>query len=202
MRSRRTLLLPVPLLAALALAAACNADPVHTTAVNALGPEVAGFPTGEFHRAGQPCLLCHGGEGPASSQFVVAGTVFFGPASTSPPVGVGNVNVTLEDDTQSQFTVQTNCVGNFVVRPGDWPGHPQFPMLVTISGMPQTQQLTLSMKSHIGRAGSCADCHQYPTDQNYFMTPGLIYMSAMDDPSYQGDQTCAVSPIPAGYGAP
>lgn len=199
---RRRLLLPVPLLAAAALAAACNTDPVHTTAVNALGPEVAGIPKGEFHRAGQPCLLCHGGDGPASSQFVVAGTVFFGPANTSPPVGVGNVNVTLEDDTQSQFTVQTNCVGNFVVRPGDWPGHPQFPMLVTISGQPQTQQLVLSMKSHVGRAGSCADCHQYPTDQNYFMTPGLIYMQAQDDPKYQGDQTCAVSPIPPGFGGP
>ena len=67
----------------LATLAACDTDPVHSSAVDALGPEVAGVPKGPYHRAGQPCVTCHGGEGPASQQFVMAGTVFFGPGNTS-----------------------------------------------------------------------------------------------------------------------
>jgi cytochrome c553 len=198
----RGLALPLAVLAAAAVAAACNTDPVHTNAVNALGPEVAGIPKGEFHRAGQPCATCHGDEGPANTTFSVAGTVFFGPANTSAPVGVGNATVTLEDDTQSRFTVSTNCVGNFFVQPGDWPGHPQFPVLVTISGQPEGSTLTLSMQSHIGRAASCAECHQYPTTDNYFQTPGLVRLSPTDDPNYKGDQTCPVNPVPPGFGGP
>jgi cytochrome c553 len=189
-------------LAAAAVAAACNADPVHTNAVNALGPEVAGIPKGQYHRAGQPCATCHGDEGPANVTFTIAGTVFFGPANNSPPVGVGNATVTLLDDSGSKFTATTNCVGNFFVHPGDWPGHPQFPVLVTVSGQPEGQTLTLSMQSHIGRAASCAECHQYPTTDNYFQTPGLIRMSQTDDPKYQGDQTCPVNPVPPGFGGP
>jgi len=184
------------------VAAACNSDPVHTDAVNALGPEVQGIPKGEYHRSGQACVTCHGSEGPASTQFTVAGTVFYGPANNGVPVGVGNATVTLEDDSQSQFTVTTNCVGNFFVKPGDWPGHPLFPLLVTIGGKPEATQITQSMISHVGRDGSCADCHQYPTDQNYYQTPGIVHLVGTDDPNYQGDQTCPVNPVPPGYGGP
>lgn len=121
------------------LAAACNVDPVHTAAVKALGPEVAGIPQGQYHRAGQPCLTCHGGEGPAKTVFSMGGTVFYGPAAGSNnPVGVGNATVALEDDSQAQFQTTTNCVGNFYVLPTDWPGHPAYPVLVTIAGTPET----------------------------------------------------------------
>lgn len=203
---RHPLLSTLVLLAAVAVAS-CNEDPIHTAAVNALGPEVAGIPKGEYHRAGQPCVTCHGSEGPASTQFTVGGTIFFGPGSTDPPVGVANVTVTLEDDSQSQYTATTNCVGNFYIKPGDWPGHPQFPMAVTIQGQPQTALITQSMNSHVGRDGSCADCHQYPTSSNYFETPGIVHLVGADDPSYMGGltatgQACPVSPIPPGYGAP
>lgn len=187
-----------------ALASSCDLNPVHTDAVNALGPEVAGIPTGEYHRAGQPCLTCHGGEGPAKAQFTVAGTVFYGPANnTASPIGVGGAVVTLEDDTTVQFSVTTDCVGNFYLRPGDWPsaGGPYFPLLVTISGTVGTFS-EQSMQSHIGRTGSCADCHQYITTQNYFQTPGLVHLYAADNPSFQGtDPNCPVDPVPPGYGA-
>lgn len=192
-------------------AASCNTDPVHTDAVNALGPEVAGVPKGPYHRAGQPCLTCHGGEGPAKQQFTVAGTIFYGPANTSPPIGVGDAIVTLEDDLGSTYSVTTNCVGNFFIQPGDWPGGgPAFPLLVTVSGTvpvptngaeTPTQEIP-SMLSHIGRTGSCADCHQYVTQDNYYMTPGLVNLTrTVDDPNYQGsDPNCPVNPVPAGYG--
>ncbi len=196
----RMLLLLLP---AVALVAACDEDPVHTAAVNALGPEVAGIPKGEYHRAGQPCVTCHGGEGPAKEVFTMGGTVFYGPAAGSNvPVGVGNATVYLEDDSQSQFQVVTNCVGNFYIQPGDWPGHPQFPVTVTVQGAPENTNLQVSMQSHIGRDGSCADCHQYPTTLNYFQTPGLIHLSPADDPNFQGtDPNCPVDPVPPGFGA-
>jgi hypothetical protein len=190
------LVLPV-----VAVAAACDTDPVHTAAVDALGPEVAGIPKGEYHRAGQPCVTCHGTEGPAHEQFTVGGTVFFGPANSIPPIGVGNATVLLEDDTQSQFSVITNCVGNFYIQPGDWPGHPAFPMLVTVQGAPEGMNIVVSMQSHVGRDGSCADCHQYPTQLNYFQTPGIVHLSGTDDPNFQGtDPNCPVNPVPPGYG--
>jgi hypothetical protein len=194
--------LALVLLPLAAVAAACDADPVHTAAVSALGPEVAGIPKGEYHRAGQPCVTCHGGEGPASTQFSIAGTIFYGPANgNTPPIGVGDATVVLEDDTQSQFQVITDCVGNFFIKPGDWPGHPQFPVLVTVQGQPENTNLEVSMQSHIGRDGSCADCHQYPTQLNYFQTPGLIHLSPADDPNFQGtDPNCPVNPVPAGFG--
>ena len=131
-------------------------DPVHDAAVNALGPEVAGIPKGEYHRAGQPCVTCHGGEGPASTQFAVAGTVFYGPPTTNtPPIGVGNATVYLEDDSQSQFQVVTNCVGNFWIKPSDWT--PQFPLTVTRRRPARgADARRSSMQSHIGRDGSCA----------------------------------------------
>jgi hypothetical protein len=190
-----------------AFAASCDADPVHTAAVNALGPEIGGIPKGEYHRAGQPCLICHGGEGPASTEFTVGGTIFYGPAAgTNAPIGVGDVSVTLEDDSKSQFTVTTNCVGNFYVKPSDWPGHPQYPMLVTIAGTVLGTYETQTMQSQIGRNGSCAGCHQYATTDNYFETPGLSYLFPTDNSAFTGtDPSCPVNPVPAelpGYSGP
>jgi cytochrome c553 len=197
-----TLPSPLPIaLATFAAIAACNMDPVHDQQVSALGGEAAGYPQGQYHRAGQPCVVCHGPEGPAKEQFSIAGTVFFGPAANNNnPVGVGNVTVEMEDDAQSRFSVVTNCVGNFWVKPSDW--SPQFPVLVSIAGQPEGTMLTRSMMSHIGRDPSCASCHQYPTNLNYYETPGLIRLSDTDDPKYQGDQTCSVNPVPAGFGNP
>ena len=54
----------------------CFVDPVHDEQVAALGPEPAGESPGPLHRPGQPCLVCHGGLGPAHQSFSVAGTVF------------------------------------------------------------------------------------------------------------------------------
>jgi hypothetical protein len=185
-------------LAALAAAFGCDADPIHTAEVQALGPEATGIPVGEYHRAGQDCSVCHGGEGPASTQFSIAGTVFFGPASAAPPVGVGNVTVYLQDNSTAMaraFT--TNCVGNFFATTGDY--NPQFPILVTIGGTPQAQYLQVSMQSQIGRDASCGGCHQYPASYD---SPGLIHLNAADDPTYMGDPSCPVPTTPPNVRAP
>jgi hypothetical protein len=188
----------VPALFALAAAFGCDADPIHTAAVQALGPEATGIPVGQYHRAGQECSVCHGGEGPASTQFSIAGTVFYGPATAAPPVGVGNVTVYLEDNSMAAtHTFTTNCVGNFFATTGDY--SPQFPILLTIGGTPQAQYLQVSMQSQIGRDASCGGCHQYPASYD---SPGLIYLNAVDDPTYMGDPSCPVPTTPPNVRAP
>lgn len=200
--------LALPLLAmALAPVAACTFDPVHQSLVDQLGPEASGIPKGEFHRAGQPCVVCHGSEGPANEKFSVAGTIFYGPG-TNPNVngqlmGAGSVNVLIEDDNGQTIPITTNCVGNFWIKASDF--QPAFPLQVTIvgptpsgGGMPPQQ----SMHSQIGREPSCGMCHQvqsFPTQpgaiSNYYSTPGVIYLTG-DDPNYKGDPaTCASSPV-------
>ena len=193
-----TVLAPMP---------ACEADPVHANLVSQLGPEASSIPKGEYHRAGQPCVLCHGDEGPASEKFSIAGTVFYGPGNTGIPlVGAGAVTVYLEDDNQTKFQVTTNCVGNFWIRPQDW--QPAFPVLVTVAGTPTGGNAgQQSMRSHIGREPSCGMCHQvqsYPTQPgavvNYYETPGVIYLAA-DDMTFKGDPMCPVQPpSPVGLG--
>jgi hypothetical protein len=174
---------------------ACETDPVHSAAVDALPPEAAGVPQGPYHRAGQPCLTCHGDEGPASQPFAVAGTVFFGPGTSSPLVGVGSALVLLEDDSQATFMTTTNCVGNFYIKPGEWPGHPQYPVIVRVVGQPQQTHIDVSMQSRIGRNGSCASCHQIPTPDDLWRTPGVIHLAPQDDPTFAGDPSCSVKPI-------
>ena len=182
------------LLLAVGVVAACTTDPVHQAEVDALGPEASNVPQGPNHRAGQPCVVCHGSEGPAKTQFSIAGTVFDGPGISSALVGVGGVTVSLEDDSQSRFQVTTNCVGNFWVNPSDW--NPQFPVLVAIAGGTTAQ----TMQSHIGREPSCGQCHQLQvgpgpgTPGTYFKSPGTIYLQRTDDPNFKGDPTCSVQP--------
>jgi hypothetical protein len=197
--------LTLPLvLVALAPVAACDMDPVHASLVSQLGPEAAGIPKGPFHRAGQPCVVCHGDDGPASEKFSIAGTVFYGPGTMTNGqlMGAGSVNVYIEDDqgaTAGPFT--TNCVGNFWVKASDY--QPLFPLLITISGpMANGAPTTRSMTTQIGREPSCGMCHQpqsYPNQpgaiSNYYQTPGVIYLTG-DDPNYKGDPaTCASSPV-------
>jgi hypothetical protein len=178
---------------ALLLLGGCNDDPVHASAVAALPAEVAGIAPGELHRAGQPCLTCHGGEGPASQRLVIGGSVFFGPGTNAAAVGTGGVQVLLEDDSQSRFVVTTNCAGNFFIKPEEWPGHPQFPILVRVVGSAGESIIDVAMQSHIGRSGSCADCHQLSTNENWFQTPGLIHLIPEDDPQL-GAPSCPANP--------
>src|SRR5512140_3650476 len=95
---------------AAAVAIGSCADPVHDLQVKALGGEAPNVPTGEYHRAGQPCTTCHGQYGPATSQFAIGGTVFHGPDKA---IGEEGVRIEMVDSTGSQRNATTNCVGNF-----------------------------------------------------------------------------------------
>jgi len=171
----------------LAIAGAC-ADPVHDDEVAALGPEAPGVPPGPTHRPGQPCLTCHGGSGPAGTQFSIGGTVYTtqrlplpdgGAPPASPPLD--NATVTLTDSTNSTYSTTTNSAGNFFIPLTDWA--PVFPIggaegdagfatkhETQITAAPET----VYMVTQIGRDGSCADCHSYPPGP---LSPGPLYLN-------------------------
>jgi len=170
-----------------ALSGACG-DPVHSDAVAALGPEAPGVPPGPNHRPGQPCLACHGGSGPAGRQFSVGGTVYMTqrvpyPDGGAPPASAPGAGVTVQltDSKSSTHTTTTNGVGNFYVYLSDWAPVAPIGGITTDGGVPDTShaiQITQGtnmdiMYSHVGRDGSCADCHFYPPGP---LTPGPIYL--------------------------
>ncbi len=125
-------------------------DESHALQVDALGGEAPGVSRGPLHRPGQPCLVCHGEGGPASTQFVIAGTVFESQGKTDPANGA---QVQIEDVMGAFYTATTNEVGNFYITPNQW--SPTMPLQVQVSEGKNIE----AMDTHIGRAGSCADCH-------------------------------------------
>jgi hypothetical protein len=163
--SRRGFLPLFALLAAL-LAAAC--DPVHASAVSALGGEAPGVRTGPLHRPGQPCLLCHDGALGDPPAFSVAGTVFQRPGDKTP---VDGATVTLTDVDGSTYTAQTNAAGNFYVTPSQWTPH--YPMIARIAA----SGLNVPMNTLIGTQGACNGCHVDPAGPT---SPGHICL-ALDD---------------------
>lgn len=124
------------------------ADPIRTSAIEALGPETA-VPIGPLHRPGQPCGVCHHDDGNAGP-FSVSGTVYFTKGSTNP---AAKVEVLLFDTANRSYTVRTNCAGNFFVRPGQM--RPVYPLWVTL----RHGGKKFEMESAVFREGSCGACH-------------------------------------------
>ena len=191
------------LVAALAMATvvpSCT-DPVHDQEVQALGAELAGIPASEYHRAGQPCTVCHGPEGPAQTTFSVAGTIFWQPyvnaqnSKYQSSIGANNVTVSLVDDSGRQKQVVTNCVGNFWITPSDYPA--AFPLEVNVYG-PDNNSNSMGINL-IGRSGSCATCHADPTNYNAL---GHVYLTAANPvPPDQSNISCPVNPNLAAQGS-
>jgi hypothetical protein len=138
-----------PLLVTLPALAACL-DATHDKQVQALGGEAPGVAPGPDHRPDQPCLVCHGSEGPAKSSFSVAGTIHAVEKQSAPAVGA---TVQIEDIDGLVFLSPTNTAGNFYVLTSQW--QPTFPIQMQVSLGPVTAQ----MLTHVGREGSCATCH-------------------------------------------
>ena len=153
------------------LASVSCVDQVHAQDVAALGPESPGVAKGPLHRPGQPCLACHGGSGPASAQFSVGGTVYLTQGGGAPAPGT---QVMIEDIDGQVWTVTANAAGNFFVTVSDFAPHYPTQMQVTSSDGSVSQQ----MLTHVGRDGSCADCHT-PTAEP--TSPGPVYLNAAGD---------------------
>lgn len=156
-------------LAAVALGAgvgpAACVDETHELQVQALGGEASGVAPGPLHRPGQPCLVCHGEQGPSSHTFVMGGTVYAVQGQSAPATGA---QVVIEDVNGSIFTITTNEVGNFYIVTGQW--SPTLPAEVQVSQGKSSQQ----MITHLGRDGSCANCHT-PTPSP--TSPGPVYLA-------------------------
>ncbi len=169
--------LMVSLFAAIAVAgSSCNLDPVHRAGVNDLGPELADLypPESEYHRPGEPCALCHSDKGPAESEFVLGGTIFWGPDNYDSRVD--NAYVRVLDAEKKKKCFVTNCNGNFYVRRSDF-ANITFPLLVSVErtvepGKNESTLVIRRMSSHIGREASCAVCHIQGLRD--FASPGQI----------------------------
>jgi hypothetical protein len=135
---------------AFALASLSCLDPVHSDAVDALGGEAPGVRRGPTHRPGQPCLTCHGSDGPGRPEISVAGTVFDVRGSN---VAAWGAEVTITDATGDGLTFNTNEAGNFYAFKTEW--DPVFPLRTSVAYQSSKKDMT----SRIGRDGSCATCH-------------------------------------------
>jgi hypothetical protein len=141
-------------------------DATHDAAVNKLGGEAPGVQPGPLHRPGQPCVTCHGGEGPGNSEFSVAGTVYlYFYDSVAPAPGV---TVQIQDINGVAVTIPTNEVGNFYISADDW--QPTFPLKTEI----HFGKITRQMQTNIGRTGSCGDCHKLDVGP---ISAGKIYVA-------------------------
>jgi hypothetical protein len=152
----------------LALLTQACANPVHDDDVAALGPEDPNVPRGPLHRPGQPCLTCHGGQGPAGAQFSLGGTIYEFRLSTAVPA-VGAL-VQVEDIDGNYWTVPTNEVGNFFVGVHEFV--PVYPIKLNVFSADLT--ITQNMQTYSARQGSCAACHApLPTGPT---SPGPVYL--------------------------
>jgi hypothetical protein len=146
-------------------------DPVHDAQVAALGDEQPGVPMGPTHRAGQPCLTCHGGSGPASLELSVAGTIYQAATDVTPPLSGAAVTVfdaTELADGGTPHATMTNTAGNFYFARTDFsPAYALHDISVSFNGAVAT------MQGNVGRDGSCATCHFDPKRND---SHGHIYL--------------------------
>lgn len=139
---------------ALAIGAAC-ADPVHSDAVDALGPEKDGIKEGPRHRSGENCTTCHGTVYTVSPEMSVAGTVF---RTRDPRQGANGAIVTITDKDGKTRSFQTNDVGNFHATKEEY--DPPFPLRVSVSFVDENGVTHVQdMQTPIRRNGGCGTCH-------------------------------------------
>jgi hypothetical protein len=146
------------------LVSSCN-DPVRNTTVDELGGETPGVPAGPLHRPGQPCLVCHGGEGPAESEFSIAGTLYQSAAGTKP---LHDARVRVIDSSGDEYDVVSNCGGNFWASAANF--RPRWPVWVKVEYEPESVEMT----SAIFREGSCGACHGDPASSR---GAGHVYLT-------------------------
>ena len=142
----------------------CN-DPVRNTAIDELGGEAPGVPAGPLHRPGQPCLVCHGGEGPADGDFALAGTLYQRQSKSDP---LHDARVDFIDSVGDEYSVVSNCAGNFWVGAENY--RPVWPVWVKV----EYQGDSVEMTSAVFRDGSCGSCHGDPASPSQV---GYVYFA-------------------------
>jgi hypothetical protein len=192
MTAVRLLLLAVASATVAGFAIAGCGNPAVDNRIDALGGENPDVEPSEYHRPGQPCVLCHSEYEGAEPRIAVGGTVFVDQVGLAPVEGA---DVVLTDTRGISVTVKTNCVGNFFVPSGEWNDKypdPQFPLAAEIrcptydeSGQPVIDELgapvirVKAMASVISRDGSCATCHT--TAPQGAQSTGRIYCNSVGE---------------------
>jgi hypothetical protein len=175
--------LPIPLM----LVVACG-DPVRSSAIDGLGGESPRVPPGPLHRPGQPCVLCHDGNGPGNIVLAFGGTVY--QSQAGPPVPAVGAIVHFRDSVHNEYRTATNCAGNFFIVDGDykptWPVFVKVEYSVTLVSsagsqvVPVIRNMTSPIYNTDGstvsglRDRSCAHCHSDPADSS---STGHIYLA-------------------------
>ncbi len=134
-------------------------NPVQDKAIEELGGECSDVPASEFHRAGQPCVLCHGEYQRDSPIMSFGGTVFATKAQATPVEGV-EILLTDASGSSPPNPVVTNCIGNFFIESDDWqPAFPVHAEIICPNPDNPDKPRRLVMGTRITRDGSCAGCH-------------------------------------------
>ena len=170
---------PALLISTVALLAAC-ANPAVEARIEALGeepnPDLQDF---QYHRPGQPCVLCHG-EYEEEEPIMSLGGTIYQRLDDAMPVDGAKV-IVYDSSGDPPRTATTNCVGNFWFAKEDY--DPLFPVHVEVRYplADGTERLT-PMNSRIGRDGSCASCHVIVGDKLHTQSsPGRVFCT--EDPT-------------------
>ena len=161
------------------LAAGCG-DAFRDPQIEALGGEFPGTAPSQFHRPGQPCVLCHDSYEGAEPELSIGGTLFFFPPDSAGfPVTSGGFVVSIVDSKGKSFNAEVNCFGNFSVEKAVF--DPAYPILAEVLQRDEdTGELRTNapMSSRIGRDGSCASCH---IDPKSWLSPGPVFVNGAPD---------------------
>lgn len=157
-----------------ATASASCFDPVRSDEVDALGPERRGVQPGPNHRPGQNCLTCHGGDGPGSPEFSIAGTIYSARGVLEP---LASVTVELEDANHSVRRAVSNEVGNFYIASDAW--SPAYPVFVRLLDRRADEKGVKEMQTPLGRVGGCAFCHYGADNEPTHMPPVFLRLKAL-----------------------
>ena len=143
----------------------CIGNSPEQQAADALGPDFGQYETGPYHRAGFPCVTCHGGLWwQPTPAFELAGTVY---QRSSGGAASRNAAIDIKDASGHAFTARTNSAGNFFVvvagnqpqQYGDGrseiPWQLDFPLSVRVRASGADQP----MRSRVWKERSCAACH-------------------------------------------
>jgi len=194
---KATFALGLALFGSAALVAGCGNRAVDDR-IAELGEEDPNNPPSEFHRPGQPCVLCHGEYLREEPIMSVAGTIYaVKPATaTEKPIPVKGVKVKLTDSFGEKYEAGTNCAGNFFIRKDQW--EPAFPLRAEIEyAVPGSDGSTkrVVMSTRISRDGSCAGCHAGAANQG---SPGYVTCAEVspDPPFPPQESACPGAPKP------
>jgi hypothetical protein len=166
-------------------AQACRYDPVPQDIIDSLGEET-GTP-GPAHRPGQPCLACHSTYEGATPSMAVAGTLYMQDPMTDAVMPAPFALVIISDSSGDARMACSNAAGNFYITDEEW-SDIAFPLAVASGDR--------TMRSLIGRDGSCGSCHKLPAGGfgpdagtgATFDSPGVVLVSpdTVNDPACPG----------------